>query len=71
MKKIFSKETLGWLSLINYLLIVAYTMVYEFNHPELTNTQMSIDLWWVFILAPLCGYSIVKSSILKKIKEEI
>lgn len=66
MKKIFNKETLGWLSLINFLLIVTYTMVYQFSHTKLTSTQMFIDLWWVLILAPICLYGVVKSSMLEK-----
>jgi hypothetical protein len=49
------KEVTFWLSLLIIFLILVGTTTIRFNFPELTETQLFLKFWWVFIPLVVCA----------------
>ncbi len=48
------KNIVGWISIVLIVLIAISTIVVRFMFPELTETQLFLKMWWIFILLVLC-----------------
>ena len=48
------KNIVVWISIILMALIVISTIVVRFIFPELTETQLFLKMWWIFIPLILC-----------------
>lgn len=48
------RNTIGWISLICCLLIAILSIVFRLSNADLTETQLMLKMWWLFI--PLCVF---------------
>jgi hypothetical protein len=48
------KNIVGWISIVLIVMIAISTIVVRFVFPELTETQLFLKMWWIFIPLVLC-----------------
>lgn len=48
------KNIVGWISIVLMVMIAISTIVVRFMFPELTETQLFLKMWWIFVPLVLC-----------------
>ena len=48
------RNIVGWASVVLMIIISLSTIVVRFMFPELTETQLFLKMWWIFIPLLLC-----------------
>jgi hypothetical protein len=48
------KIIVGWISIVLAFIIAISTIVFRLMFPELTETQLFLKFWWMFIPLVLC-----------------
>ena len=49
-----TRNIVGWASVVLMIIISLSTIVVRFMFPELTETQLFLKMWWIFIPLLLC-----------------
>lgn len=49
------KKAIGWISLIIFFAMITVNLVHRFKNPELTETQLFLNLWWTILIMIISG----------------
>ena len=49
------KNIVGWISIVLIAIITISTILVRFVFPELTETQLFLKTWWIFIPLAFCA----------------
>lgn len=47
---------MGWIAIIASLLFAIYMVIFRFNNPQLTETQLFLELWWAMLIVIICTF---------------
>ena len=45
------REIVGWVGLLGILVIILYPLGFWFNHSDLTQMEVLIEIWWIYVVA--------------------